>query len=132
MKAALFCGRKDVRIEDVPEPAPSGGQVKIKVRWSGICGTDVHEYRSLGAPPTKAQTPGGSQSPTTGKRPHRDLREQIGRVVSRSVKSSGAGDPWAPFRTSSTCTAFSPKPSSHQVTSLEGGPYGWFAPACEG
>jgi (R,R)-butanediol dehydrogenase / meso-butanediol dehydrogenase / diacetyl reductase len=35
---------KDVRVENVPEPtAPGPGEVKVKVRWSGICGSDLHE-----------------------------------------------------------------------------------------
>lgn len=44
MKAARWHGRGDVRIEDVPEPSPKPGQVKIKVHYCGICGTDLHEY----------------------------------------------------------------------------------------
>ncbi len=44
MKAALWYGRGDVRIEDVPEPSPGPGQVKIKVKYAGLCGTDIHEY----------------------------------------------------------------------------------------
>lgn len=44
MKAAVFYSAKDIRIEDVPEPIPGKGQVKIKVEWCGICGTDLHEY----------------------------------------------------------------------------------------
>ena len=44
MKAAVWYGYKDVRIEDVPEPKLSPDCVKIKVYWAGICGTDRHEY----------------------------------------------------------------------------------------
>jgi len=45
MKAALWYGNKDVRVMDVPEPpAPCKGEVKIKVEWCGICGSDLHEY----------------------------------------------------------------------------------------
>lgn len=45
MKAALWYGRRDVRVMDVPEPpSPGKGQVKIKVMWCGICGSDLHEY----------------------------------------------------------------------------------------
>lgn len=44
MKAAVWHGYKDVRIEDVKEPVPGKGQVKIKVDYAGICGTDRHEY----------------------------------------------------------------------------------------
>jgi len=45
MKAAVWHGQRDVRIEDVSEPpAPPPGQVQVSVAWCGICGTDLHEY----------------------------------------------------------------------------------------
>ncbi|MDQ0148034.1 2,3-butanediol dehydrogenase [Pseudarthrobacter niigatensis] len=44
MKAARFHARKDIRIEDIPEPELCAGAVKIDVAWCGICGTDLHEY----------------------------------------------------------------------------------------
>ncbi|MGD8291601.1 MAG: 2,3-butanediol dehydrogenase [Desulfobacterales bacterium] len=45
MKAAVWYGRKDVRVVDVPDsPSPGPGEVKIKVAWVGVCGTDLHEY----------------------------------------------------------------------------------------
>ena len=44
MKAAMYYGRRDIRIEDVPEPEAGPGQVKVRVEWCGICGTDLHEY----------------------------------------------------------------------------------------
>jgi (R,R)-butanediol dehydrogenase/meso-butanediol dehydrogenase/diacetyl reductase len=48
MKAALWYEKKDVRIEEIEEPKVSKGNVKIKVKWCGICGSDLHEY--LGGP----------------------------------------------------------------------------------
>jgi (R,R)-butanediol dehydrogenase/meso-butanediol dehydrogenase/diacetyl reductase len=45
MKAALWYGQRDVRVENVPNPpAPGAGEIQIEVKWAGICGTDVHEY----------------------------------------------------------------------------------------
>ncbi|WP_460274354.1 2,3-butanediol dehydrogenase [Celeribacter sp. ULVN23_4] len=44
MKAARWHGVKDIRVEDIPEPSPAAGEVKIKVAWTGICGSDLHEY----------------------------------------------------------------------------------------
>ncbi|WP_334176888.1 2,3-butanediol dehydrogenase [Pseudoxanthobacter sp.] len=44
MKAARWYKAKDIRVEDVPEPAVAPGRVKIKVAWTGICGSDLHEY----------------------------------------------------------------------------------------
>jgi (R,R)-butanediol dehydrogenase/meso-butanediol dehydrogenase/diacetyl reductase len=45
MKALRWHGREDIRYEDVPEPSPGPGQVKARVHFSGICGTDWHEYK---------------------------------------------------------------------------------------
>jgi len=45
MKALRWYGQRDLRIEEVPVPSPGAGEVKIKVKWCGICGTDLHEYR---------------------------------------------------------------------------------------
>lgn len=44
MKAAMWYGRKDVRVVDIEEPVVKAGTVKIQVEWCGICGSDLHEY----------------------------------------------------------------------------------------
>lgn len=45
MRAAVWHGRHDIRVEDVPLPAdPPPGWVQIRVDWCGICGSDLHEY----------------------------------------------------------------------------------------
>lgn len=44
MRAAVYHGNSKVEIEDVPEPNPAPGEVKVKVHRNGICGTDLHEY----------------------------------------------------------------------------------------
>lgn len=45
MKAAVFHGPRDVRIEDVAEPAsPATGDVVLEVVRAAICGTDASEW----------------------------------------------------------------------------------------
>ncbi len=44
MKALRWHAAKDLRYEDVPEPSPGPGMLKIKVSLAGICGTDLKEY----------------------------------------------------------------------------------------
>jgi (R,R)-butanediol dehydrogenase/meso-butanediol dehydrogenase/diacetyl reductase len=44
MRAAVFHGRQDLRLEDVPEPRVGPGEVKLRVLYNGICGSDLHEY----------------------------------------------------------------------------------------
>jgi len=44
MKAARWHNKKDIRVEQVDEPIIESGKVKIKIAWTGICGSDLHEY----------------------------------------------------------------------------------------
>lgn len=44
MKAARWHGARDIRVENIAEPEVCKGKVKIKVEWTGICGSDLHEY----------------------------------------------------------------------------------------
>ena len=44
MKAARWHAAKDIRVEDIDEPQVTPGDIKIKVAWTGICGSDLHEY----------------------------------------------------------------------------------------
>ncbi|WP_330647078.1 2,3-butanediol dehydrogenase [Thioclava sp. FTW29] len=45
MKALRFHAAKDLRVEDIEDVAkPGPGQVAVKNRFVGICGTDLHEY----------------------------------------------------------------------------------------
>ena len=41
MKAAVVCANEDVRYMDYEEPQVSAGMVKIRVKASGICGSDI-------------------------------------------------------------------------------------------
>jgi len=44
MKSVRYYKANDIRIEDMPVPEPVGDQVRIKIKWCGICGSDLHEY----------------------------------------------------------------------------------------
>src|SRR5438093_231344 len=45
VKAAVFHGPRDVRIEDVPDPAaPAADEVVLRVIRAAICGTDSSEW----------------------------------------------------------------------------------------
>jgi 2-desacetyl-2-hydroxyethyl bacteriochlorophyllide A dehydrogenase len=55
MKAAVFYGPRDIRVEEVEKPKVEAGEILIKVRACGICGSDLHTYklgifRELGVP----------------------------------------------------------------------------------
>ena len=44
MKAARWHAAKDIRVEETVIPTPNDDQVKIEVKFTGICGSDLHEY----------------------------------------------------------------------------------------
>ncbi len=83
MKAAIWHGKRDVRIESVPEPPPPPrGQVQVKVAWCGICGTDLHEYEGgpLYIPLERPHSLTGVQAP-----------EIIGHEMSGEITAVGDG-----------------------------------------
>lgn len=44
MRAVVYYGKQDVRLERVPVPRPSAGELLLAVGTVGICGTDVAEW----------------------------------------------------------------------------------------
>lgn len=44
MRAAVYHGRQDVRVEETDLPSVGPSDVAIDVAYCGICGSDVHEY----------------------------------------------------------------------------------------
>lgn len=48
MKAARLHGPGDLRLEEIPSSEPQVGEVLIRVRAVGICGSDVHYYQDGG------------------------------------------------------------------------------------
>jgi L-iditol 2-dehydrogenase len=41
MKAGVVYARNDIRYDDIEKPVPKKGQVLIKVKYTGICGSDI-------------------------------------------------------------------------------------------
>lgn len=57
MKAGVFYSKNDLRVEEIPKPSPKAGEVLIKVKACGICGTDVHIFKGdKGCFPTPSGT----------------------------------------------------------------------------
>ena len=51
MRVAMYYNNRDVRLEELPVPAVGPGELLVRVKASGICGTDVMEwYRIKKAP----------------------------------------------------------------------------------
>lgn len=90
MKAAVWHGPEDLRVEEVQEPVQAPNEVKVSVAWCGISGTDVHEYES--GPIMIPVEP----HPLTGKRPPVVMGHELaGTVVEvgSDVEAYAPGDP---------------------------------------
>ncbi|KAI9047442.1 hypothetical protein LZ554_008161 [Drepanopeziza brunnea f. sp. 'monogermtubi'] len=68
IRALRFYGREDIKLESV-QAAPCGSdEVRVKIAYCGICGTDIHEY--LGGPifppqPGQKNAHSGAELPVT-------------------------------------------------------------------
>lgn len=57
MKAAVFYGKEDIRVEEIKERKPGADEVMVEVKACGVCGTDVHIYEGAeGAAKTPPHT----------------------------------------------------------------------------
>jgi L-iditol 2-dehydrogenase len=58
MLAAWLHGPRDLRVEQVPHPGPPGpADVLLRVRVTGICGSDLHSYQDARIGDTPIQAP---------------------------------------------------------------------------
>src|SRR5258707_13395777 len=82
MLAAVYHGRRDVRVQEWPAPPhPQPGWVTVAITYCGICGTDTEEY--LHGPvviPTSPHPLTGAQAPLV-----------LGHEGTGVVRAAGAG-----------------------------------------
>jgi (R,R)-butanediol dehydrogenase/meso-butanediol dehydrogenase/diacetyl reductase len=84
VRAAVYHGAGDVRIEDVAEPSLGPGELLLEIHAAGVCGTDAGEY--LHGPASYAV----DGHPVTGHRgPLIPGHELAGRVVARGPGVDG-------------------------------------------
>lgn len=83
MKAAVFHAKEDLRVEEVDEPSPGHGQVKLRNAFAGICGSDLHVYYS----PEAAGLDFDHPHPVTGS----TLPQILGHEFSGTVVELGEG-----------------------------------------
>ena len=82
MRAVRWHGRGDVRVEQVaPARMPGPGEIRVRVAWCGLCGTDLHEYRAGPVHiPTRPHPVTGRAAPIT-----------LGHEIAGWIESVGAG-----------------------------------------
>ena len=60
MRGIVFTGNRGAEIRDFPDPHAGPGEAIVKIRASGLCGTDLHFYRgSVGAETISGHEPCG-------------------------------------------------------------------------
>ncbi|GAB2469500.1 MAG: L-idonate 5-dehydrogenase [Comamonas sp.] len=57
MEALVIHAPGDLRVESVPTPEPGPGQLLVRVRCGGICGSDLHYYQHGGFGTVRIQEP---------------------------------------------------------------------------
>jgi L-idonate 5-dehydrogenase len=57
MEALVIHAPGDLRVEDVPTPAVAAGEVRVRIRTGGICGSDLHYYQHGGFGAIRLQQP---------------------------------------------------------------------------
>lgn len=44
MKAVVIHAKQDVQVDEMPTPQPAEGQVRLRMAYAGICGSDLHYF----------------------------------------------------------------------------------------
>jgi len=85
MKAAVWHGEKDIRIEEVEPKQLENTQVKVRVAWAGICGSDLHEYQEgpVFVPTEEKDQLTGETAPLTMGHEFAGVIEEVGSSVTK-------------------------------------------------
>ncbi|GAA0424867.1 MAG: 2,3-butanediol dehydrogenase [Bacillota bacterium] len=83
MKAAVWYGKKDVRVEERELKPLKETEVKVRVAWAGICGSDLHEYEEgpVFVPVEKEDPLTGDTTPLTFGHEFAGVVEEVGAKV---------------------------------------------------
>ena len=94
MQGVVFHGERDLEIMNFPDPTPGPGEVVVEMKASGMCGSDLHQYRRPKSrrgenatglppnpnPPSPAMNPAAS-SPRSAPTCCRPRRRSVQRVM---------------------------------------------------
>ncbi|MGM9931481.1 2,3-butanediol dehydrogenase [Pradoshia sp.] len=85
MKAAVWHGRKDIRIEERELRELRDNEVTVRVAWAGICGSDLHEYEEgpVFVPAEKQDDLTGEMAPLTMGHEFAGVIEKVGSSVTK-------------------------------------------------
>lgn len=96
MKACVLHAIGDLRVEDVPQPSPNAGEVRVRVGACGVCGSDL----------PRVFTKGTYQFPTIPGHEFAGVVDQVGAGVDESlIGRIAAVFPLLPCRACAMCAA---------------------------
>lgn len=83
MKAAVWYGEKDIRVEERELKQMKDNEVTVRVAWTGICGSDLHEYQEgpVFIPVEEQNLLTGQQAPLTMGHEFAGIVEKVGKGV---------------------------------------------------
>src|SRR5882757_4842135 len=61
MRGIVFTGERELEMMEFPDPTPDTGEVVVEMKASGMCGSDLHQYRRS----RSGGSTGGIAAPTT-------------------------------------------------------------------
>ena len=82
MRGVVFTGGRELELMNFADPTPGPDEVVIEMKASGMCGSDLHQYRrpkaggetgGLAAPPRR-QSPGTSRAASSRRSGPRSAR----------------------------------------------------------
>ncbi|TNM63950.1 L-idonate 5-dehydrogenase [Aliirhizobium smilacinae] len=56
-KIVRLYGKQDLKVETQECPEPAAGEVRLKMAWGGICGSDLHYFQDGGFGPVRVREP---------------------------------------------------------------------------
>jgi threonine dehydrogenase-like Zn-dependent dehydrogenase len=45
LRGAVFTGEREIELMEFPDPTPGPDEVVVEMKASGMCGSDLHQYR---------------------------------------------------------------------------------------
>src|SRR5215469_18658968 len=70
MRGVVFTGGREIEFMEFPDPTPGPGEAVVEMKASGMCGSDLHQYRrsksggeAIGGPPINPNPVIGGHEP---------------------------------------------------------------------
>jgi D-arabinose 1-dehydrogenase-like Zn-dependent alcohol dehydrogenase len=85
MRGVVFTGGREIELMEFPDPTPGPGEVVVEMKASGMCGSDLHQYRR----PKSGGERRLAGQPEPGHRRPRAVRDRRGDQVSEKMARVG-------------------------------------------